>query len=75
MYGSDNDKEFMCRKIWRKNVKNNICGDLKSLGIDLAPEELEKLNDESDYPEGYIEGVLWAQKQIDEGGVFYSVFG
>lgn len=26
-------------------------------------------------PEGYIEGVLWAQKQIDEGGVFYSVFG
>lgn len=75
MYGSDNDKEFMCRKIWRKNVKNNICGDLKFLGIDLAPEELEKLNDESDYPEGYIEGVLWAQKQIDEGGVFYSVFG
>ena len=75
MYGSDNDKEFMCRKIWRKNVKNNICWDLKLLGIDLAPEELEKLNDESDYPEGYIEGVLWAQKQIDEGGVFYSVFG
>lgn len=56
-------------------MKNNICGDLKFLGIDLTPEELEKLNDESDYPEGYIEGVLWAQKQIDEGGVFYSVFG
>lgn len=40
----------------RKGVKDKICKDLKSLGVDLEPEELEKIeNDGSDYPEIYFE--------------------
>jgi len=34
---------------------------LKSLGVDLTPEELERLNDESEYPEGYVEAILRAE--------------
>jgi len=39
-------------------VKNEICKDLKSLGVDLTPEELERLNDESEYPAFVISYLL-----------------
>ena len=48
-------------KLCRNGVKNEICKDLKSLGVDLTPEELERLNDESEYPEGYVEAILRAE--------------
>lgn len=54
--GSDDRDKFVIRKLCRRTVKNEICKDLKSLGVDLAPEELEKIeNDGSDYPEIYFE--------------------
>lgn len=54
--GSNDFDKFVIRKLRRNGVKNEICKDLKSLGVDLAPEELEKIeNDGSDYPEIYLE--------------------
>ena len=52
----DNLNDYSSREMLRKGVKDKICKDLKSLGVDLAPEELEKIeNDGSDYPEIYLE--------------------
>lgn len=59
--GSDDFDKFAIRKLCRNGVKNEICKDLKSLGVDLTPEELERLNDESEYPEGYVEAILRAE--------------
>lgn len=54
--GSNDFDKFVIRKLRRNGVKNEICKDLKSLGVDLTPEELEKIeNDGSDYPEIYLE--------------------
>ena len=59
--GSNDFDKFVIRKLRRNGVKNEICKDLKSLGVDLTPEELERLNDESEYPEGYVEAILRAE--------------
>lgn len=52
----DSLNDYQSREMLRKGVKSSICKDLKSRGVDLAPEELEKIeNDGSDYPEIYFE--------------------
>ncbi len=52
----DSLNDYSSREMLRKGVKDKICKDLKSLGVDLEPEELEKIeNDGSDYPEIYFE--------------------